>query len=359
MSDFIRIDWLQLQDWCEQILRLIKVPQDRASLIAESLVQANLRGVDSHGVVRVPIYVKRIQKGMVDPRAEIAIESIAPAAARVDGNNTVGVVAGSAALDEVLRLAKSCGTAVVGVKHSNHFGTGAYYALKAIQRDVILIVMSNASQTMPPTGGIRPFIGTNPLTVAIPAGDQHPFILDMATSVVARGKIIVAAEKGEPIPEGWALDKFGRPTTDAAAALEGSVLPFGGYKGYAISLLIDMLAGVLTGAGFGRYVRNMYEDWLHPQNVGHLFLAIDINRFMPAEEFKSRMDQYIRELKAEPKAPGVDEIFIPGEIESRIEEINKKNGIQLPERVLEELNKLSRELGAPSVLTRISGKEMV
>ncbi|MCL6632568.1 MAG: Ldh family oxidoreductase [Alicyclobacillus herbarius] len=354
MTDCIKVDWIQLQDWSTEILRRAGVPEKDAAMVAESLVQANLRGVDSHGVVRIPIYVRRIQKGMVNPAAELRVSSIAPAMALVDGQNALGVVAGNAALTEVVHLAKNFGTGVVGVRNSNHFGTGAYYALKAIQNDVILVVMSNASQTMPPTGGVRPFIGTNPLTVAIPSGERQPFILDMATSVVARGKIIVAAEKGESIPEGWAIDKYGRPTTDANAALEGSVLPFGGYKGYAISLFIDMLSGVLTGAGFGPYVRNMYEDWEHPQNVGHLFWAIDINRFMPVKDFRSRMDQYIRDLKAEPKAPGFEEILIPGEIEARTEETNKRNGIQLPERVVRELNQLSEEFGVASFLTNTS-----
>ena len=210
---------------------------------------------------------------------------------------------------------------------------------------MILLVLSNASQTMPPTGGIRPFLGTNPLAVGVPAGEKSPFILDMATSVVARGKIIVEAQKGNSIPLGWAVDKEGNPTTDAHAALEGSVLPLGGPKGYGISMFIDILAGVLTGAGFGKYVNNMYENWQEPQNVGHIFLAIDINRFMPIEFFKARMDQYITEIKAEPKAPGVEEIFIPGEIESIKAKERMENGIVLPLKVAQELEEIGARYG--------------
>lgn len=248
-------------------------------------------------------------------------------------------------MEIALEKAKERGAAIVGVKGSNHFGTGAFYALKAIEKDMILLVMSNASQTMPPTGGKRPFIGTNPLAIGVPAGKEAPFLLDMATSVVARGKIIMAAQKGMDIPVGWAIDKDGNSTTNAGDALEGAVLPVGGPKGYAISMFIDILAGVLTGAGFGKYVNNMYENWEEPQNVGHIFIAIDINRFIPIEMFKERMDRYINEIKAEPKAEGVEEILIPGEIEFRRVIERKKNGIDLPEKVAKELDVIGKKYG--------------
>ncbi|GAB7389107.1 Ldh family oxidoreductase [Bacillaceae bacterium] len=313
--------------------------------MADSLIHADLRGVDSHGVVRTAIYLKRVEAGMIDPSAEITIDAETDATVLLNGHNNFGAVVGTKAVEIALRKAKKTGIAAVGVKHSNHFGTGAYYVLKALEKDMILLVMSNASQTMPPTGGIRPFIGTNPLAVGFPTEREVPFVLDMATSVVARGKIIVAARKGKSIPLGWAIDKEGRPTTDAQAALEGSVLPVGGAKGYAISMFIDILCGVLTGAGFGRYVNNMYENWEQPQNVGHFFIAIDIDKFMPLSAFKSRLDQYIREIKAEPKAPGVDEILIPGELEHRTTLARKQNGIELPRKVVEELTEIGEKYG--------------
>jgi LDH2 family malate/lactate/ureidoglycolate dehydrogenase len=321
------------------------VPEHNAFIVAESLVQANLRGVDSHGVVRTPIYLARIKRKMVDPNAEIAVVRESESTALVDGGNNFGAVVGVHATRLALEKAGKAGAAFVGVKRSNHFGTGAYYALKAIERNMVLMIMSNASQTMPPTGGVRPFIGTNPLAVGVPAGKAVPFLLDMATSVVARGKIIVAAQKGQPIPLGWAVDKHGNPTTDAEAALEGAVLPVGGAKGYGISLMIDILCGVLTGAGFGKYVNNMYENWEEPQNVGHVFIAVDISRFMPLELFEARMEQYIREIKQEPKAPGVEEILIPGEIEHRRTLELKREGIVLPGKLAEELDAIGREYG--------------
>lgn len=340
-----RYDWKKLEKFCSDVFVKAGVNQTSADMVADSLIQADLRGVESHGVVRTSIYLERIEKKMIDPKSKVEIESESEATALVNGKNNFGAVVGSFALDVAIKKAEEKGAGIVGVKGSNHFGTGAYYALRAVKEDMILLVMSNASQTMPPTGGIRPFIGTNPLAVGVPAGKEQPFILDMATSVVARGKIIVAAQKDQEIPEGWAIDKDGRPTTDAKEALEGSVLPIGGPKGYAISMFIDILSGVLTGAGFGKYVNNMYENWKDPQNVGHFFLAIDIKRFMPIEEFKSRMDLYIKEIKAEPKGEGVSEIYIPGEIEYLRANEYKKKGIQLPLKVAEELDGIGKRYG--------------
>ncbi|PLS17343.1 malate dehydrogenase [Bacillus sp. M6-12] len=345
-----------LREFCYEVFRRAGVQDENAAIVADSLIQADLRGVDSHGVVRTAIYLKRIESDMINPFAEIEIESETEATVLVNGNNNFGSVVGTKALGIALEKAKKQGAAIVGVKASNHFGTGAYYALKAIEQNMILLVMSNASQTMPPTGGIRPFIGTNPLSIGVPAGNQLPFVLDMATSVVARGKLIVAAQKDEPIPLGWAIDKDGNPTTNAHAGLDGSVLPVGGPKGYAISMFIDILAGVLTGAGFGRYVNNMYENWEEPQNVGHFFIAIDINRFIPLQIFKDRMDQYISEIKAEPKAKGVKEIFIPGEIEHRLVLERKVNGINLPAKVEEELSDIGKRYKLDLTSYRLENK---
>ncbi|MBM7570211.1 Ldh family oxidoreductase [Aquibacillus albus] len=340
-----KFDWQKLQQFCTDVFVEAGVEKEKAKVVAESLIQADLRGVASHGVVRTAIYLKRIEESMINPDADISIEKENDVTALVNGNNNFGSVVGSEALKIALSKAKDQGISLVGVKGSNHFGTGAYYALKAIEQNMILLVVSNASQTMPPTGGVRPFLGTNPIAVGVPAGNSDPFVLDMATSLVARGKIIVAAQKGESIPIGWAVDKNGNPTTDAEEALEGSVLPLAGPKGYAISMFIDILSGVLTGAGFGKYVNNMYENWEDPQNVGHSFIAIDINRFMQLKTFKQRMDMYIEDIKSEPKADGVEEILIPGEIESRRELELKENGIELPQKVAEELNEIGKRYG--------------
>ncbi|MBM7651819.1 Ldh family oxidoreductase [Neobacillus cucumis] len=354
-----KYDWKKLQLFCQEVFEKAGVLKKNAEIVADSLIQADLRGVDSHGVVRTAIYVERIEKNMINPFADPEIEAEDTSTVLVNGNNNLGAVVGTKAVEIAMEKAKANGAAIVGVKGSNHFGTGAFYTLKAIEKDMILLVMSNASQTMPPTGGKRPFIGTNPLAIGVPAGKEAPFILDMATSVVARGKIIVASQKGQDIPLGWAVDKNGKPTTNADDALEGAVLPVGGPKGYAISMFIDILAGVLTGAGFGKYVHNMYENWDEPQNVGHIFIAIDINRFIPIELFKERIDRYISEIKAEPKADGVEEILIPGEIEFRKVIERKKNGIELPEKVAAELDNIGQRYGVDLAKAVFSKNEFV
>lgn len=333
-----RYHWKKLEQFCAALFMKAGAAPSHAQMVAESLVQADLRGVDSHGVVRTDIYLRRLEAGMINLNATMPIR-MDGAIALLDGQNHFGAVVGNKALDAAIEATKRYGYGVVGVKGSNHFGTCAYYLLKAVKHDVIMFVFSNASQTMPPTGGIRPFIGTNPFSVGIPAGKYQPFILDMATSVVARGKIISAAQKGESIPLGWAIDKQGNPTTDPKLALEGSVLPLGGAKGYGISMFIDILCGVLTGAGFGKYVNNMYENWEEPQNVGHFFIGLDISKFMPLEQFKARIDQYFDEIKAEPTAPGTKEILIPGELEHRSTLERMRNGIELPLKVERELQK--------------------
>lgn len=329
--------WARLRKFAFDVFVRAGAPERAAGIVADSLIQADLRGVDSHGVVRLAIYMKRVEKKLLNPSADVEIISENDAITLIDGHNNFGAVVGSKALRIALQKSEDCGVTAVGVRGSNHFGIGAYYALQAIKQDKILLVLSNASQTMPPTGGIRPFIGTNPLTVGVPSGVEMPFLLDMATSVVARGKIIVAAEKKENIPDGWAIDKGGMPTTDPEKALLGSVLPLGGAKGYGISMFIDILSGVLTGAGFGKYINNMYENWNDPQNVGHMFIAVDIDHFIPLSVFKNRMDTYIREIKSEPTAPGFKEILIPGELEYRRTIERKQSGIELPSSVAEAL----------------------
>lgn len=329
-----------LTDFCASVFQGAGVPKEVASVVAESLVYADLRGVESHGVVRTDIYLRRAAEGMVDPSAEVRLERDGGSTALVDGGNNFGAFVGATALDYAIERAKRHGVCALGVKRSNHFGTGAFYAQRAIESGLALIVLSNASQTMPPTGGVRPFLGTNPIAFGFPTGRETPFILDMATSLVARGKIIVAAKRGEPIPTGWAVDKDGKPTNDAEAALEGAVLPLGGPKGFGLSMAIDILSGVLTGAGYGPSVNNMYDNWAEPQNVGHFFIALDIERFMPLASFTERLGHYIEILKAEPKAPGTSEILHAGEVEHRLEAHRRREGIELPDRVADDLRVL-------------------
>jgi LDH2 family malate/lactate/ureidoglycolate dehydrogenase len=334
-----------LRAFCEEIFLSCGMAQEDAAILADSLVQANLRGVDSHGVTRVGIYVKRLKMGLVNPRPNIEVVRESDATLLVDGDNGMGQVVGVRALDLGLDKAKESGGVSVGVRRSNHYGAGAYYVQRAVARDTIAFAYSNAPPTMAPWGGVDPYVGTNPYAYGVPAGEHWPIILDMATSIVARGKIILAAERDEPIAEGWAVDKQGNPTTDAREALEGSVLPFGGPKGYAISLMIDIMAGALTGAGFGPRVNSLYDNFDEPQNVGAFFQVTDIGHFVEPATFKARVDRMIEEIKSSRKAAGTEEIFLPGEIEYRKEQQRRTSGIPVGAETVAELREVGRSCG--------------
>ena len=264
-------------------------------------VKAELRGVDSHGLVRLPVYAQRIQSRVVNARPKVRVVSTTGAAALVDGDNGLGPVVGAHAMDVALDLARQHGTGFVGVRRSNHFGPAAYYVEKAIAAQCIGVAISNAPPNMAPFGGRTRFLGTNPLAIGIPAGRESPLIFDASTSVVARGKIIVAAQTGKAIPEGWALDPEGHPTTDARLALAGAVLPFGGPKGSALSFIIDIACGVMTGAAFASHL-NTLEDLSAVQNVGHVLAAVRTDLFMSDDDFRNAHGRDPRD--AQSRAPG-------------------------------------------------------
>ncbi|ARK28651.1 Ldh family oxidoreductase [Halalkalibacter krulwichiae] len=334
-----------LKSYICDVLKAVGLTEENGRIVAESLISANLRGVDSHGVTRLPIYVKRLQTGAVTPNPNVQVEQESDATLLIDGNDGMGQIVGTKAIELGVEKAKKNGAVYIGVKNSTHFGTGAFFIQQALKHDMIAYAMSNAPSTMAPFGGIQPYLGTNPFAFGVPAQKNKPIIFDMATSVVARGKIISAEQRDEDIPLGWAIDKEGRPTTNAKEALEGTVLPFAGPKGYAISLMMDIMSGVLTGAGFGPHINNIYGDFDKPQNVGHFFQLIDVNRFMPAEHFKMRVDQMIDEIKSSPKAVGVEEIFLPGEIELNTEQERLNNGIHLGKEVYESIKLVGEEVG--------------
>jgi LDH2 family malate/lactate/ureidoglycolate dehydrogenase len=334
-----------LRSFCEEIFVSCGMAPEDAFIVADGLVQSNLRGVDSHGVTRVGIYAKRLKMGLVNPHPEVKIVRESAATLLVDGDNGMGQVVGVRALELGLEKVKQSGGVYVGVRRSNHYGAGAYYVQRAVARDVVAFAYSNAPPTMAPWGGVDPYVGTNPYAFGVPAGEHPPIILDMATSIVARGKIILAAERGESIPEGWAIDKHGNETTDAQEALEGSVLPFGGPKGYALSLMIDIMAGALTGAGFGPRVNSLYDNFDEPQDVGAFFQLIDIGQFADPAAFKANIDRMIEEIKASRKAAGTEEIFLPGEIEYRMEQEREASGIPVGAETVAELREVGRSCG--------------
>jgi LDH2 family malate/lactate/ureidoglycolate dehydrogenase len=272
------------------------------------------------------------------------------AAALLDADNGPGQPAAIAAMDKAIALARAHGLGACAVRNSNHCGALAYYTQRAAAQGMIGLAATNANATVAPWGSREAMLGTNPISAAAPTSDGVPFVLDMSTSAIARGKIIMAAKTGAPIPEGWALDPKGRPTQDAQAALRGVLLPAAGPKGYGLAVLVDVFCGVLAGAAFGRRIGALYDQLDRPQRVGHFMLAVDFGRFVPPTAFLEAMGLLIADLKASAPAEGVSEILIPGEPEARAEARARQEGVILPANVHRELQELGRRLGVHSAL---------
>ena len=331
----------ELRAYAAGILSAAGLPDPDAEVVAAALVDANLRGIDSHGVTRVPIYVDRLRRGLVNPEPDVRVIRDAGAALVVDGDNGMGAVVTSRAMDIGLERLRDVGSVSVAVRHTNHYSSGAYYVTPAVERGALAFLYANAPSTTAAWGGTRRYLGTNPYTFAAPTGRHGPLVLDMATSVVARGKILLAAQRGESIPEGWAVDADGRPTTDAQAALEGAVLPFGGPKGYGIAMMIEVLAGVLSGANIGPGVGDLYEDLEKPQGVGSFLQLIDVAAFQPLDQFLARIDGFIDEIKATASPGNGSEVLMPGEIESRTAAARAEAGIPLSPDVVQGLARVA------------------
>src|SRR5689334_15778718 len=250
------------------------LPDGDAATVASCLVSADLRGVDTHGICRLPIYLDRVRRGLINAKPNLAPKRVTPVAASLDGQDAFGFVVGMVAIKEAMAMARDFGIGIVSVKRSTHFGMAASYVIPALEAGFITMVFSNASAAMPPWGGKDGLLGTSPFAAGAPGGKLAPFLLDMSPAVAARGKIRRAERRGEKIPLGYALDAQGRPTTDPKAALGGVVLPIGGYKGSGLSMLMDIMSGVISGAGFAGGVADQYKVYDRPQDVGHFFLAM-------------------------------------------------------------------------------------
>lgn len=324
------------------------VPPADAQTTARCLVRADLRGVDTHGIVRLPGYLDRVARGLVTAAPQLRPRRVAPAVAHLDGQDGLGFVVATRATDEAMAIAAETGIGLVGVSRSTHFGMAATYLLQAAENGFAALVFTNASPAMPPWGGRREMLGTSPFAAAFPSPRGTPFVLDMAPSVAARGKIRKALREGRPIPEGYALDENGRPTTDPAAALRGVVLPIGGPKGAGLSLLMDILCGVMTGAAFAGGVGDQYKNFDRPQNVGHFMLAIRPDLFLPAADIAARMQGLEAAMRENPLAEGVSEILMPGEPEQRTETRRLAEGIPYRRADLAPLIERARARGVPS-----------
>jgi len=340
-----RLPQAALDAFSSEILQAADVPPEDAALVARSLSEADSRGLGSHGVVRLlPVYMRRLLAGTTRARPNIRELRHHGAIAVLDGDAGLGQVVGHAAMRRAVTAARESGIGAVAARHSSHFGIGALFVEQAVAEGMIGIVMTNAPSNMPPHGGRAKFFGTNPLAVGIPCGAERPVVLDMSTSVVARGKIVMLQKVGQAIPPGWAIDAEGRPTEDAAAALAGAVLPMAGHKGSGLALVIDVLCGVLAGAAFGPHIIDLYDQGDQPQNVGHFFLALDVQAFLPLAQFQEQIDHLVREVRAQPRQPGVERIYVPGEWEYELAARSQREGVPLPAAGVRELDELARSL---------------
>ncbi len=335
------------------------LPEEDARIVADVLISADLRGVDSHGIIRLDTYYgSRLRRGLIDPRPTITVIRETLATVAVDGGAAMGHVVGYLTMKRAIQKAREVGVGMATVRNSNHYGIAGYYAMMALPEDMIGISYTNSQPLVAPTYGRTPFLGTNPIAVAVPAGNQRPYVLDMATSIVPIGRVTVYQKAGKSIPEGWGIDKEGNVTTDPTEVIKGGALmPLGGidlmrgYKGYGLALLVDIFSGVLSGASTGPDVGHPNQDV--PADVGHYFAAIRVDAFRPVEEFKEHMDRFIQELKDAPKAVGQERIYIHGEKEFELAEKHEKDGLPIMVEVVESLKVSGEQAGVPFNLTPI------
>lgn len=349
MSAAPRVDAGRLTEFAAAVYVGAGMPEADARLVADTLVQADLWGHQSHGVLRLGWYLDRVRNKVMNPVTQPEFAVDAGAVALIDGHDGVGHVLTVLATREAVKRAKAHGIGVVGVRNSNHFGTCMYYTLMGAREGCVMLLTSNGGPAMAPWGGRKKIIGTNPWSVAAPAGRRAPFVVDMANTGVARGKIYLARNKRLPIPLGWAINSAGEPTTDPQEAIDGIILPMAEHKGYAIAAMVDMLSGVLTGSGFLSAVHSPYKT-AEKSNCGHLMIAMNVAAFQPLAEFNERMERFIAEIKSVPLAKGYDEVFYPGEIEAGNDARNRKEGLLFPDDTLADLRRIAKDTGLESKL---------
>jgi LDH2 family malate/lactate/ureidoglycolate dehydrogenase len=337
--------------------RGIGCPENDARTAADALLSADLRGIDSHGVARLIGYVRLKEAGRANPRPEIRIIHETPSTAVVDGDSGLGLVVAPFAMRLAIEKAAAVGTGWVSVQNSNHFGIAGYHALQAVERDMIGIAMTNASALVAPTFSVERMLGTNPICVAVPAGEEPPFVADLATTTAANGKLEILQRKKEAAPTGWIQDKDGNPSTDAHALKSGgALLPLGSdrehgsHKGYALGAIVDIFSAVLSGANYGPWVPPFpayvpMPTGMPGKGIGHFFGAMRIDAFRPAEDFKFHMDKWIRRFRTATPVAGEDSVLVPGDPEREMEIVRRSTGIPLHEDVVRDLTGLAEKLG--------------
>jgi len=345
----------RLHQFAVNLFIKIGCPNDQAIEAANVLLSADLRGVDSHGVARLVGYLRLYEKNRINPHPQLSVVHETPSTAVVDGDAGLGLVAGPYAMRLAIEKAKNVGTGWVAVKNSNHYGIAGYHAMMALEADCIGISMTNASPLVAPTYSKERLLGTNPIAVAVPAGDEPPFVADMATTTAANGKLEILQRKNESAPLGWLQDKEGQPTQAAQGIVEGgALLPLGGdrehgsHKGFILGSIVDILSAVLSGANYGPWVPP-FVSFLDPdpnpvgEGIGHFFGALRIDAFRPAFEFKTHMDIWIKRFRNAETINETNKVIIPGDPERRMDQLRRKEGIPLLDTVVKDLQSLSEQ----------------
>lgn len=344
-EEYIRVRHQPLEVFAASLLRGAGVGPEPARLVAGTLIEANLRGVDSHGVQLLNFYIDHMLAGCMDLETRGRVVSESAAVMVYDGENGIGQVVSDVCCDHAVRLAREHGVGVVTVRRSNHFGAAAHWGQKMAASGMLGIVMCNASPLVAPWQGRERRYGTNPICMALPGESSRVWLLDMATTTVAMGKIFKANFSGEKtIPYGWALDAQGVPTTDTQAAMSGMPMPLGGYKGYGLALMVEILVAVLSGGAMGTELGGV-RIRTRPMNIGQMFLALDVARFLPVEEFDARIRKLVDMMKDTPRATGYDEVLVAGEPEWRAEAERLVHGVTLAKGVWEELSRVAARVG--------------
>jgi ureidoglycolate dehydrogenase (NAD+) len=343
-----RIDSDELRAFVEAVLRSGGVADEHAIRVADGLVRADMRGVSSHGVSRLEVYMKKFEGGGFDCSPDIAVTRLEPSVSMVDADDGPGQSAAFVAMEEAMERARETGVGVVGVTNSNHFGTAAYYTEHASDSDFVGLAMTNVGSDVIPFGGAKRFLGTNPISFSVPTDRAFDITLDMATSVVAMGKIQeVSRREDTEIPSDWAVDEHGEPTTDPHKAV--AARPLGGPKGYGLAVIVDVLCGLVTGAGTSPEIGPLYDEFTEPMRLGHFVGAVDVSAFRDVDAFKRDVGEYIDRLKTVETREGFDEVMLPGEIETRKLRDQRETGVELRPSTVESLQSLAEYYEVPFV----------
>jgi LDH2 family malate/lactate/ureidoglycolate dehydrogenase len=322
----------------KEIINIFKkfgLSNNHALISANALINAELVGAYGHGLSRLKMYCDRISKKVINPKPKIKIKKVSTSVSHVDANNSIGFVAADIAIKQAIQNAKKTGIGMVAVKNSGHYGLSGYYAEQAVKKNLITMIYTNGPPAVAPHGALKSLFGTNPICFGTPTGSKVPFILDTSISMINRGKIRVAARNNQKIPEGVALDKFGKTTTDAKKALEGVQLPIAGFRGSGLAWMVDILSGVLTGGNHAGKVKDPFDDFSGPQNIGHLFITFKTNLFV--NNFNNRIKNNIKTIKRLPRIKGIKEIMYPGQNKYKRLKMNSKKEINISEIIKKDL----------------------